>query len=409
MKSKILFVVAALLLMSVPSFSQSEQSKKIAILETVDREGSIGYGIKLMLRSSLSYAITNTPGYEGYDRVDLESIVGEQTFQRTGMVSDEQIKQLGEMTGASYILVAEVARVDDTHIFITAKILNVETAKLEATANVQTLTEAKDIEAGCKRLASMLLGTESILAVAPQATPDVQDNVSWLNMTMSEFSNAQQEKRAARQDAKRSRTEEKREAVAAADSIRRLQNETMKSYYAQMEDSREAPEGIVPGMKYKQYRKLYRASDYVSMPGDRYSPLVGGLCSFFIPGLGQAVNGDVGRGLAFLGGYTAGVVATAIGANLASSAVYAEYGKGDAELEIAGSIIMLAGVVAFVGVDIWAIIDGVQHAKIKNMYLRDITALSSVDIKLNPYIGSTATPFGYGASPAFGLSLNVTF
>jgi len=89
--------MTALLLVAVPSFGQSAQAKKIAILETVDKEGSISYGIKLMLRSSLSYAITNTPGYEGYDRVDLESIVGEQTFQRTGMVSDEQIKKLGEM------------------------------------------------------------------------------------------------------------------------------------------------------------------------------------------------------------------------------------------------------------------------------------------------------------------------
>lgn len=400
MRSRILFIVAALLLMSVPSFSQSEQSKKIAILETVDREGSIGYGIKLMLRSSLSYAITNTPGYEGYDRVDLESIVGEQTFQRTGMVSDEQIKQLGEMTGASYILVAEVARVDNAHIFITAKILDVETAKLEATANVQTLTEAKDIEAGCKRLASMLLGSESELAAIAQQAPEEQDNASWFNMTMGELANAQQDKRAARQEAIRSRNEEKREAAAAVDSIRRLQNETMKAYYAQMEDSREVPEGISPGMKYKQYRKLYKASDYVRMPGDRYSPLAGGLCSFFIPGLGQAVNGDLGRGLAFFGGHAASLVAVAVGANIIDSY------DGDV---LTGEIIVLAGIAAMLSVDIWAIIDGVQHAKIKNMYLRDITGLSSLDMKLNPYMASIATPSGYGASPAFGLSLKVTF
>lgn len=410
MKSKILFIMTALLLVAVPSFGQSAQAKKIAILETVDKEGSISYGIKLMLRSSLSYAITNTPGYEGYDRVDLESIVGEQTFQRTGMVSDEQIKKLGEMTGASYILVAEVARVDDTHIFITAKILNVETAKLESTANVQTLAEAKDIEAGCKRLAAMLLGTGSGLDVMPESTADAAENISWLNMTVAELANAQQEKRAARQEAKRSRNEDKLEAAAAVDSIRRMQDETMKAYYEQMEDSREVPEGITPGMKYHQYRKLYKASDYVRMPGDRYSPLAGGLCSFFIPGLGQAVNGNVGRGLAFFGGYAACLVVVAGGSNIVNSAYYSSSGKVEEEDSfITGSIVMLAGVVAMVGVDIWAIIDGVQHAKIKNMYLRDVTRLSSVDIKLNPYIASTATPFGYGASPAFGLSLKVTF
>lgn len=71
---------------------RGQEVKKIAILETVDREDAVSYGIKLMVRSSLSYAITNTPGYEGYDRVDLASIVGEHDFQRTGMVSDSQIK-----------------------------------------------------------------------------------------------------------------------------------------------------------------------------------------------------------------------------------------------------------------------------------------------------------------------------
>ena len=157
MKFKIVLIAAALLSASVLSSGQEAQTKKVAILETVDREGTISYGIRLMLRSSLSYAITNTPGYEGYDRVDLESIVGEQSFQRTGMVSDEQIRKLGEMTGAAYILVAEAAKVDDSHIFITAKILNVESAKLEATANVQTLTQAKEIEEGCKELVVIFL------------------------------------------------------------------------------------------------------------------------------------------------------------------------------------------------------------------------------------------------------------
>ena len=197
MKIRIIFIMAALLSIQVLSYGQEEQTKKIAILETVDREGSVSYGIKLMLRSSLSYAITNTPGYEGYDRVDLESIVGEQSFQRTGMVSDEQIKKLGEMTGAAYILVAEAAKVDATHIFITAKILNVETARLEATANVQTLTEAKEIEEGCKELAAMLLG--SAAADRSSASTGQKEEQSWSGPTLNELLAQQIELRRQRQ------------------------------------------------------------------------------------------------------------------------------------------------------------------------------------------------------------------
>lgn len=137
---------------------RGQEVKKIAILETVDREDAVSYGIKLMVRSSLSYAITNTPGYEGYDRVDLASIVGEHDFQRTGMVSDSQIKQLGVMTGASYILVAETAMIDASNIFITAKILNVETAKLERMASTQSGIKANEIDEKCKELAASLFG-----------------------------------------------------------------------------------------------------------------------------------------------------------------------------------------------------------------------------------------------------------
>ena len=99
----------------------SAQVKRVAILETVDKENKVTYANKLMLRTSLSKAITNTPGYEAYDRTDIDAIMGEQNFQRTGLVSNEQIKRLGEMTGVNYILVAEAVVVDAKNWIITIK------------------------------------------------------------------------------------------------------------------------------------------------------------------------------------------------------------------------------------------------------------------------------------------------
>ncbi len=156
MKYTLLTILFVLYVFS--GFGQENQTKKVAILETVDKENTINYGVKLMVRSNLAAAITSTPGYEGYDRVDVASIMSEQSFQRTGMVSDAQIKKLGEMTGAAYILVAEAAKIDEDNIFITAKILNVETAKLERTTNVQTGTKAAELQKSCRQLAGTLFG-----------------------------------------------------------------------------------------------------------------------------------------------------------------------------------------------------------------------------------------------------------
>lgn len=136
----------------------SAQVKRVAILETVDKENKVSYANKLILRANLSKAITNTAGYEAYDRTDIDAIMGEQNFQRTGLVSNDQIKRLGEMTGANYILVAEAVVVDVKTMFITAKLLDVETARTIMTDNMMMGSTPEDIQEGCASLAEKLFG-----------------------------------------------------------------------------------------------------------------------------------------------------------------------------------------------------------------------------------------------------------
>ena len=133
--------------------------KKVAILETVDKMGNVPYGVLLQVRSSLTYAISSNAGYEGYDRVDMAAITGEQNFQRTGMVSDEQIKRLGEMTGAAYVLIAEAAIYDDQNIIIAAKILDVETGGvMSSTPPAVAPKDPTKMAEACIRCSQTLVG-----------------------------------------------------------------------------------------------------------------------------------------------------------------------------------------------------------------------------------------------------------
>ena len=166
---KLLFLFSLLALTTI-AFGQN--TKKIAILQPVDRDANVAYSHKLMLRSNLAKAITNTPGFEAYDRADLDAVMSEQDFQRTGMVSEDQIKKLGQMTGAAFVLVSEAVKVDDSNMFITAKILNVETAKTEMTDNELMGTSAADIQKGCVNLAQKLLG------IAPAEEPQIQSSAT---------------------------------------------------------------------------------------------------------------------------------------------------------------------------------------------------------------------------------------
>lgn len=155
MKKVILILLA--IVGFIPIWGQNNSPKRVAILEIVDKDGKMSYGAKLMIRSNLAEAITATPGYEGYDRVDISSIMSEQSFQRTGLVSDAEIKRLGEMTGAQSILLTEVVKLDEHNLYIAAKILNVESARIENAMNVQTTIDVKDIQQMSKVMAKELL------------------------------------------------------------------------------------------------------------------------------------------------------------------------------------------------------------------------------------------------------------
>ena len=149
-------LLSLLTMMCLTGFAQV---KRVAILEVIDKENKLSYDQKLMMRSNLTRAIANMEGFEAYDRSDVDAIFKEHSFQRTGNVSEKQIKKIGEMTGAAYILVVEGVLTHDEKLFATAKILNVETTHVERTDNVTMGLSTPAIQRGCRSLASKMFGS----------------------------------------------------------------------------------------------------------------------------------------------------------------------------------------------------------------------------------------------------------
>lgn len=158
---------------------------------------------------------------------------------------------------------------------------------------------------------------------------------------------------------------------------------------------RQPVEGIVPGMKYSQLKKLYNYRDWTSMPGDKYSPIGAGLASLFIPGLGQITCGEVRRGLAWMGGACGCMFASILGYISAESN------------NPAGSFFGLAGALGGVTVYFWSIIDAQKVAIVKNMYFQDLKSQYSLDVELYPSVNCVQT--ATGIRPAAGLTLAVRF
>lgn len=148
--------------------------------------------------------------------------------------------------------------------------------------------------------------------------------------------------------------------------------------------------------------------DYRYHSSDPYNPTVAGLASLFIPGFGQCLDGEWGRGIAFFFGQSSlAFVGSAAGLVLLSTIDYST-GAGKALFDIANPV-FLATLGAQTILGIWNICDAVHVAKVKNLYYREEDEYAStLDLRLEPSFAMI--PTGQGTlSPSAGVSLKLSF
>ena len=148
---------------------------------------------------------------------------------------------------------------------------------------------------------------------------------------------------------------------------------------------------VAPMMKYKEMAKVYDYRLYQKSLYDRYSPAGSGVASFFIPGLGQMICGEWGRGFAWLGGHVGCYMLTGISAIAESDTLV---------------LMSIAGLLA---IDICSIVDGVRVAKVKNMYLEDFrkSGYYGFDVGFYPSVNYVRTTSG--VQPTAGMTLALRF
>jgi hypothetical protein len=149
--------------------------------------------------------------------------------------------------------------------------------------------------------------------------------------------------------------------------------------------------------QYKVNKTKYNFRSYSYELGDPYNPSVAGLTSFLIPGLGQMISGEGGRGVAFLGGFLGCGLISLIGASISTDDIN---NGGDGTK---GTGLATMGFLGMIAVDVWAIIDAMHVAKVNDLAWR-ATRKTGYNLRISPYIGS----FKSEKVPV-GLSLKVRF
>lgn len=163
---KITFTVLSVFL-AISAFSQV----KVALLEPRAGEGSdpIAAMEKAMIRGEMRKAIIQMEGYEAFTRSDIDQMMQEQDFQRSGNVSDADIHRMGEMSGADFICVTTITK-SSTEFYIEVYLIDVETGKMASPASQYgELVNGKfsNLLPVCRWLAAEMTGKE----IKDQPTP----------------------------------------------------------------------------------------------------------------------------------------------------------------------------------------------------------------------------------------------
>ena len=165
---------------------------------------------------------------------------------------------------------------------------------------------------------------------------------------------------------------------------------------------------------YKDLKGVYNPKEYVKQDTDPYNAGWYECASFFIPGVGQLLSGEVWRGLAFMGGEAIlmGIITDAA-LEIEKIAVtndsgfltgYTDEAKGKRNMAV-----LLSALGVDLGLAIWSSIDAARVAKVKNMYYQDlIGGKKPVELSFAPAITAVPSLSGNGRMSA-GLALQVKF
>ena len=160
----------------------------------------------------------------------------------------------------------------------------------------------------------------------------------------------------------------------------------------------------ISAQRYSMNKYKYDYRMYIPEIGDPYNPGVSAICSLFLPGLGQMISGETGRGFAFLGGFFGCMLVTEVGfIQLSSNSGYYGYSGNSTK----GLGTLLLGMGGMTAVSIWSIVDAIHVAKVNNMYIQNLRKTSSLKLEMSPYTEKLS--INNQVVTPVGLSMRVKF
>ena len=129
------------------------KDRKVAVF---DPTGSVDYTIKEIVREEISSVVVSTSGYTLLARQLVNEVLKEYEFQ----VEESRITEIGARMGANLVLVSNLVIMGDGNYYISCKLINVFTDRVEKQQTGQTNRGSEDLIAVVKKMVSEMLITE---------------------------------------------------------------------------------------------------------------------------------------------------------------------------------------------------------------------------------------------------------
>jgi len=159
MKRLVFFLVV---LFSVPVFAQGKQ----AVAVYMAGEEPLGaMGVHKVLGGELARTISQSAKYSAVDRTEaiLTQLSNEYAFQRSGAVSDEQIRDIGKQLGVQYLCITDISMLKGGAYYIDARLVDVVSAEILRTVTmVSHLLNANEMIQVAQKIAYELIEAEKV-------------------------------------------------------------------------------------------------------------------------------------------------------------------------------------------------------------------------------------------------------
>jgi hypothetical protein len=159
-----------ILVASIASIATAQDKQAIAVyMAGEEPEGAAG--VHKVMGGELARTISQSAKYSAIDRTEaiLRQLSTEHEFQRSGAVSNEQIKNLGKQLGVQYLCIADISAVGSAGLmggrsyYLDVRLIDVVTAEIQRTVTEgSSLKNATEMMQVARKIAYELIETEKV-------------------------------------------------------------------------------------------------------------------------------------------------------------------------------------------------------------------------------------------------------